>query len=128
MCCLPNFSRLRQFCGTDKPEPVKPEELEAKNTELTRVCIEQFRSTRKMGGEEVSRQYEEKLQQQILEASKYFVKRNKEKQTPYQSRRQIAYRVGTIVLGIGVISAMRATGPVGAAALALAGAYAYRYT
>ena len=123
MRCLPNFSRLRQFCGTDKL-PVKPEELEAKNAELTRVCMEQFRSTRKMGGEEVSRQYEEKLEQQILESYECFVKRNKKKQTPYQSRRQIAY----IVLGVSAIGALKATGPVGAAALAIVAACAYHYT
>ena len=77
------FSVLRQFCGADKPS-VKPEELEVKHKELTRVCIEQFRSTRKMGGDKLSQPYEDKLQQQILESYECFAKRNKEKQTASQ--------------------------------------------
>ena len=114
------FSVLWQFCDADKPS-VKPEKLEAKHKELTQVCIEQFRSTRKMGGEEFSRQYEEKLQQQILESYECFGKRNKEKQTPYRSRRQILYTVATIALGIGAIGAFQGTGAA-AAALAIAAA------
>ncbi len=42
-------------------------------------CLEEFRSTRKMGGEAFSKAFEQKLEQQIVESYENFVKRNQGK-------------------------------------------------
>ena len=46
---------------------------------MTQICLAQFNDTRKMGGEAFSKQYEQKLQQEILEAYESFLKRNESK-------------------------------------------------
>ena len=43
------------------------------------ACMEQFRSTRKLGGDAFSTVYEQKLDAQISEAYESFVKRNESK-------------------------------------------------
>ena len=58
---------------------MSPERLKEKHEEIQAMCMEQFRSTRKMGGEVFSKSFEEKLEGQIEEAYISFVKRNEGK-------------------------------------------------
>lgn len=67
-----------QLCGAETPY-LAPEKLEARHKEMTQICLAQFNDTRKMGGEAFSKQYEQKLQQEILEAYESFLKRNESK-------------------------------------------------
>jgi len=67
-----------QLCGADKPY-LSPEKLQEKHNEIMQACIEQFRSTRKLGGDAFSSVYEQKLDAQINGAYESFVKRNESK-------------------------------------------------
>ena len=76
--CRPFSLSLVQICGAETPY-LAPDKLEVRHKELTLLCLQQFRDTRKMGGEAFSSQFEEKLQQEILEAYESFLKRNESK-------------------------------------------------
>ena len=76
-CVHLSLSRL-QLCGAETPY-LAPEKLEAKHKELTQLCLEQFKTTRKMGGEAFSAAFEERLQKEMMEAYESFLKRNESK-------------------------------------------------
>ena len=86
-----------QLCGAETPY-LAPEKLEARHKELTQDCLTQFNNTRKMGGEAFSRRFEEKLQQEILEAYESFMKRNESKHI------MNAYRTPIVLVTVMAIS------------------------
>ena len=63
------------FCGGDKPY-MKPEILETHHRHLSDKALDQFKSTRKMGGTEFSEQYALQLTDQITEYYLSYSKQN----------------------------------------------------
>ncbi len=55
-----------KHCGGDRPY-IHPNQLEALHQEVRRQSIEKFRCARKMGGEEMSQNYQQELEIEILE-------------------------------------------------------------
>lgn len=86
-----------QLCGADKPY-LSPEKLEEKHREIMQACLEQFQSTKKMGGEVFSRTFEEHLQQQIKESYESYMKRNESKHILH------AYRTPAVLFTVMVVS------------------------
>lgn len=66
---------MEQVCGGDKPY-IAPAALERSHEELKQNSIRQFRSVKKMGGEDFCRRYQEQLETELDEAYANFVKHN----------------------------------------------------
>ncbi|XP_078464774.1 atlastin-2-like isoform X1 [Lampetra fluviatilis] len=69
---------MEKVCGGNQPF-LAPSDLEQSHHNLLEGCIKQFRSTKKMGGEEYSRKYEEQLECEIQETFGNFSKHNDSK-------------------------------------------------
>lgn len=78
-CCV------LQVCGGDKPY-IAPADLERSHEELKQSSIRQFRTIKKMGGEEFCRRYQEQLEAELDEAYANFVKHNDGKNIFYAAR------------------------------------------
>lgn len=76
---------LPQVCGGDKPY-IAPSDLEQKHQDFRESAIRQFRSVKKMGGEEFCRRYQEQLEVEIEEIYANFVKHNDGKNIFYAAR------------------------------------------
>lgn len=76
---------LPQVCGGDKPY-IAPSDLELKHQDFRESAIRQFRSVKKMGGEEFCRRYQEQLEVEIDEIYANFVKHNDGKNIFYAAR------------------------------------------
>ncbi|GCB66098.1 hypothetical protein scyTo_0014954, partial [Scyliorhinus torazame] len=76
---------MEMFCGGDKPY-IAPTDLEQQHLTLKEASIKQFRSIKKMGGEEFSRRYQEQLEQEMDENYANFVKYNDSKNIFYAAR------------------------------------------
>ncbi|XP_018120611.1 atlastin-2-like isoform X2 [Xenopus laevis] len=80
------YSRsMEQVCGGDKPY-IAPSDLERKHLDLKESCIKQFRSVKKMGGEEFCRRYQEQLEVELEESYANFLKHNDGKNIFYAAR------------------------------------------
>ncbi|XP_062826597.1 atlastin-2 isoform X3 [Anolis carolinensis] len=76
---------MEQVCGGDKPY-IAPADLEHKHHDLKALAIKQFRSVKKMGGEEFCRRYQDQLEEELDEVYANFVKHNDGKNIFYAAR------------------------------------------
>ncbi|XP_042318791.1 atlastin-2 isoform X2 [Sceloporus undulatus] len=76
---------MEQICGGDKPY-IAPADLERKHQDLKELAIKQFRSVKKMGGEEFCRRYQDQLEEELDEVYANFVKHNDGKNIFYAAR------------------------------------------
>ncbi|KAM9601032.1 atlastin-2 isoform 2-T2 [Trichechus inunguis] len=76
---------MEQVCGGDKPY-IAPSDLERKHLDLKEVAIKQFRSVKKMGGDEFSRRYQDQLESEIEETYANLIKHNDGKNIFYAAR------------------------------------------
>ncbi|XP_073484130.1 atlastin-2 isoform X1 [Aquarana catesbeiana] len=76
---------MEQVCGGDKPY-IAPADLERKHLDAKDVCIKQFRSVKKMGGEEFCHRYQEQLEAELEESYANFMKHNDGKNIFYAAR------------------------------------------
>ncbi|XP_036922776.1 atlastin-2 isoform X2 [Sturnira hondurensis] len=76
---------MEQVCGGDKPY-IAPSDLERKHLDLKQVAIKQFRSVKKMGGDEFCRRYQDQLEAEIEETYANFIKHNDGKNIFYAAR------------------------------------------
>ncbi|KAM4771497.1 atlastin-2 isoform 2-T2 [Rhinophrynus dorsalis] len=76
---------MEQVCGGDKPY-IAPSDLERKHLDLKESCIKQFRSVKKMGGEDFCRKYQEQLEAELDETYANFMKHNDGKNIFYAAR------------------------------------------
>ncbi|XP_036386302.1 atlastin-2-like isoform X2 [Megalops cyprinoides] len=76
---------MEQVCGGDKPY-IAPADLERSHEEFKQCSVRQFRSVKKMGGEEFCRRYQEQLEHELDEAYANFVKHNDGKNIFYAAR------------------------------------------
>ncbi|EPY83856.1 ADP-ribosylation factor-like 6 interacting protein 2 isoform 4-like protein [Camelus ferus] len=74
-----------KVCGGDKPY-IAPSDLERKHLDLKDVAIKQFRSVKKMGGDEFCRRYQDQLEAEIEETYANFIKHNDGKNIFYAAR------------------------------------------
>ncbi|KAH0622828.1 hypothetical protein JD844_025545, partial [Phrynosoma platyrhinos] len=74
-----------KICGGDKPY-IAPADLEQKHQGLKELAIKQFRSVKKMGGEEFCRRYQDQLEEELDEVYANFVKHNDGKNIFYAAR------------------------------------------
>ncbi|XP_044781773.1 atlastin-2 isoform X3 [Bubalus bubalis] len=82
---LPHPKSMLQVCGGDKPY-IAPSDLERKHLDLKEVAIKQFRSVKKMGGDEFCRRYQDQLEAEIEETYANFIKHNDGKNIFYAAR------------------------------------------
>lgn len=80
-----NLCLFEQVCGGDKPY-IAPADLERKHQDLKEVAIKQFRSVKKMGGEEFCRRYQDQLDGELDDLYANFVKHNDGKNIFYAAR------------------------------------------
>ncbi|KAK2508868.1 hypothetical protein MC885_011810 [Smutsia gigantea] len=76
---------MEQVCGGDKPY-IAPSDLERKHLDLKEVAIKQFRSVKKMGGDEFCHRYQNQLEAEIEETYANFIKHNDGKNIFYAAR------------------------------------------
>ncbi|XP_007892554.1 atlastin-2 isoform X3 [Callorhinchus milii] len=76
---------MEQFCGGDKPY-IAPADLEQQHLTLKESSVAQFRSVKKMGGEDFCQRYQEQLEREIEENYANFVKHNDSKNIFYAAR------------------------------------------
>uniref|UniRef100_A0A8C0IGD2 Atlastin GTPase 2 n=1 Tax=Bubo bubo TaxID=30461 RepID=A0A8C0IGD2_BUBBB len=76
---------MTAVCGGDKPY-IAPSDLERKHQDFRESAVRQFRSVKKMGGEEFCRRYQEQLEVEIDEIYANFVKHNDGKNIFYAAR------------------------------------------
>ncbi|XP_066481505.1 atlastin-2 isoform X1 [Tiliqua scincoides] len=76
---------MEQVCGGDKPY-IAPADLERKHQELKELAVKQFRSVKKMGGEEFCRRYQDQLEEELDDIYANFVKHNDGKNIFYAAR------------------------------------------
>ncbi|XP_062427462.1 atlastin-2 isoform X5 [Rhea pennata] len=76
---------MEQVCGGDKPY-IAPSDLERKHQDFRESAVRQFRSVKKMGGEEFCRRYQDQLEVEIDEIYANFVKHNDGKNIFYAAR------------------------------------------
>uniref|UniRef100_UPI00398F27EA atlastin-2 isoform X5 n=1 Tax=Pristiophorus japonicus TaxID=55135 RepID=UPI00398F27EA len=76
---------MELFCGGDKPY-IAPADLQQQHLTLKEASIKQFRSIKKMGGEEFCQRYQEQLEQEMDENYANFVKHNDSKNIFYAAR------------------------------------------
>eukprot|EP00731_Ephydatia_muelleri_P037525 Em0495g6a len=69
---------MEELCGSEKPY-LSADRLQESHDRVKAECLEQFRSTRKLGGDSYSKTYEEKLIAQMAESYEAYVKRNEAK-------------------------------------------------
>ncbi|KAJ6667057.1 hypothetical protein lerEdw1_019060 [Lerista edwardsae] len=74
-----------EVCGGDKPY-IAPADLERKHQELKELAVKQFRSVKKMGGEEFCRRYQDQLEEELDDIYANFVKHNDGKNIFYAAR------------------------------------------
>ncbi|EGV93514.1 Atlastin-2, partial [Cricetulus griseus] len=74
-----------KVCGGDKPY-IAPSDLERKHLDLKEVALKQFRSVKKMGGDEFCRRYQDQLEAEIEETYANFIKHNDGKNIFYAAR------------------------------------------
>ncbi|XP_036190710.1 atlastin-2 isoform X8 [Myotis myotis] len=74
-----------KVCGGDKPY-IAPSDLERKHLDLKEVAIKQFRSIKKMGGDDFCRRYQDQLEAEIEETYANFIKHNDGKNIFYAAR------------------------------------------
>jgi atlastin len=76
---LDHYSKtMEKVCGGDKPF-ISPTDLEESHNATKLAAIELFRTTRKMGGPQVSQEYQERLETQIEDLYSNFCKQNNAK-------------------------------------------------
>lgn len=73
------------MCGGDKPYTA-PTDLERRHAEYKRDSVRQFRSVKKMGGEDFCRRYQEQLEAELDEAYANFLKHNDGKNIFFAAR------------------------------------------
>ena len=61
------FPVTHQICGGDKPY-LHPDTLQVEHDRCMEMCLDLFHSTRKMGGPEFCRAYEEQLKEDLTES------------------------------------------------------------
>ncbi|XP_075391316.1 atlastin-2 isoform X1 [Tenrec ecaudatus] len=66
---------MEEICGGDKPY-IAPSDLERKHLDLKEMAIKQFRSVKKMGGNDFCLNYQNKLEAEIEETYANFLKHN----------------------------------------------------
>ncbi|XP_019399635.1 PREDICTED: atlastin-2 isoform X2 [Crocodylus porosus] len=76
---------MEQVCGGDKPY-IAPSDLERKHQDFRESAVKQFRSVKKMGGEEFCRRYQDQLEAEMDEIYANFVKHNDGKNIFYAAR------------------------------------------
>ncbi|XP_042838071.1 atlastin-2 isoform X2 [Panthera tigris] len=76
---------MEQVCGGDKPY-IAPSDLERKHLDLKEVAIKQFRSVKKMGGDEFCHRYQDQLEAEIEETYANLIKHNDGKNIFYAAR------------------------------------------
>uniref|UniRef100_A0A8C2XQZ8 Atlastin GTPase 2 n=1 Tax=Cyclopterus lumpus TaxID=8103 RepID=A0A8C2XQZ8_CYCLU len=76
---------MEQVCGGDKPY-TSPAELERRHAELRQAAVRQFRSVKKMGGEDFCRRYQEQLEAELDAAYANFGKHNDGKNIFFAAR------------------------------------------
>ncbi|XP_025061502.1 atlastin-2 [Alligator sinensis] len=76
---------MEQVCGGDKPY-IAPSDLERKHQDFRESAVKQFRSVKKMGGEEFCRCYQDQLEAEMDEIYANFVKHNDGKNIFYAAR------------------------------------------
>ncbi|XP_078086322.1 atlastin-2-like isoform X4 [Mustelus asterias] len=76
---------MEMFCGGDKPY-IAPTDLEQQHQTLKAASIKQFRSIKKMGGEEFCQRYQEQLEHEMEENYANFIKHNDSKNIFYAAR------------------------------------------
>ncbi|XP_077138981.1 atlastin-2 isoform X2 [Ranitomeya variabilis] len=76
---------MEQVCGGDKPY-IAPADLERKHLDVKESCVKQFRSVKKMGGEDFCRRYQDQLEAEIEESYANFMKHNDGKNIFYAAR------------------------------------------
>ncbi|XP_059973146.1 atlastin-2 isoform X1 [Mesoplodon densirostris] len=76
---------MEQVCGGDKPY-IAPSDLERRHLDFKEVAIKQFRSVKKMGGDEFCRRYQDQLEAEIEETYANFIKHNDGKNIFYAAR------------------------------------------
>lgn len=74
-----------QVCGGDKPY-IAPSDLERKHQDFRESAVKQFRSVKKMGGEEFCHRYQDQLEAEMDEIYANFVKHNDGKNIFYAAR------------------------------------------
>ncbi|CAB1343792.1 unnamed protein product [Coregonus sp. 'balchen'] len=74
-----------KVCGGDKPY-IAPADLERCHEEFKECSVRQFRSVKKMGGEEFCKKYQEQLEGELDEAYSNFHKHNEGKNIFYAAR------------------------------------------
>lgn len=79
------YSLFQQVCGGDKPY-IAPADLERKHLDVKETCIKQFRSVKKMGGDEFCRRYQDQLEAEMEESYANFMKHNDGKNIFYAAR------------------------------------------
>ncbi|XP_069091196.1 atlastin-2 isoform X2 [Pleurodeles waltl] len=76
---------MEQVCGGDKPY-IAPSDLDRKHQDLKETAVKQFRSVKKMGGEEFCQRYQDQLEAEIEETYANFIKHNDGKNIFYAAR------------------------------------------
>ncbi|XP_078505148.1 atlastin-2 isoform X2 [Lissotriton helveticus] len=76
---------MEQVCGGDKPY-IAPSDLDRKHQDLKDSAIKQFRSVKKMGGEEFCQRYQDQLEAELEETYANFIKHNDGKNIFYAAR------------------------------------------
>ncbi|XP_036842295.1 atlastin-2 isoform X3 [Oncorhynchus mykiss] len=80
------YSRsMEMVCGGDKPY-IAPADLERCHEEFKECSVRQFRSVKKMGGEDFCKKYQEQLEGELDEAYSNFHKHNEGKNIFYAAR------------------------------------------
>ncbi|XP_048340651.1 atlastin-1-like [Sphaerodactylus townsendi] len=77
--------RMEEVCGGDRPF-LAPSDLQSKHLELKEEAVRQFRSVKKMGGEEFSRRYLQQLENEIDEVYVQYIKHNDSKNIFHAAR------------------------------------------
>ena len=69
---------MEKICGGNQPF-INPTHLEARHVEIKRDCMTQFDNIPKMGGEEFSVSYREKLEDELNQSFEHFAIQNRSK-------------------------------------------------
>lgn len=71
-------AEMENICGGAQPF-INPTHLEKRHQEIKDECMEKFDNIRKMGGEEFSVSYREKLDEELNQAFEHFAIQNRSK-------------------------------------------------
>lgn len=91
---------MEEVCGGEKPY-LSPDILEAKHVEFLQLALDHFRGTKKMGGKDFSRRYEEALEQEVVELYGNFCKHNASKNVFSTFRTPAVLFAGIVALYVG---------------------------